>query len=327
MKQNQMLLIPEEQAAGVLNMQDCIAAVRKAFVACEKGKMSPGGRIAMALPGNGNAGQWLTAVSTDPPVFGSKFSAVFPGNTARGLPCDQSIISLYSGITGEQLAMIGANRLTCLKTGAAAAAATDLAAAEDACRLGIIGTGAQAYTQLLAIQEVRKLKELRLYNRTREKAVRFAKSLAGIGAYPCNVIVCDTAEECVRGSDILCTTTSSHTPVFDAAALQPGTHINAIGSFTPFMQELPEEAVCQAAFVITEHVDGLWQAAGDVLIPFEQGKFGREKVRGSVGALLTGAIKGRSRREEITLYESVGSCVLDVALALEVYHAVCRHKE
>lgn len=313
-----MKIIPEEQAAGMLDIRASMDAVRAAYLACDRGEMYPGGRIAQPLLGD-SAGQWLTAVCTKQPYFGSKFSAVFPGNRQYGMPTDQSTISLYSNVNGEQLALIGANYLTALKTGASAGVATDLLARKNASRLGIIGTGTQAYTQVLAIQEVRPLTELRIYDRSPERMEAFAKKISAAQNRPYAILPCGTPEDCVQEADILCTVTPSHTPVFDAAALQPGTHINAIGSFTPDMQELPEEAVTQAAFIVTEHVDGLWAAAGDILTPYGKGLIGKDKVRGSVSDLLTGKQPGRTSDAEITLYESVGSCVLDVAIAIAVY--------
>ena len=308
-----MMVIPEEQAAGVLNMQACLNTVREAYRACDKGEMYPGDRIVMPVAGDKNMGQWLTAVCTKQSFFGFKFSATFPDNIHHGMPCVQSTVSLFSAVNGEQLALIGADYLTALKTGAGAGVATDLLARKDACRLGIIGTGTQAYAQVLAIQEIRELKELRIYDMSQERMEAFAQRITAIRNRPYEIILCGSGNECV---------TPSRTPVFDAAALQPGTHLNAIGSFTPEMQEISAETVQEAAFVVTEHVSGLWAAAGDILIPYEQGLISRDKVRGSVGDVLVGNVPGRGSGEEITLYESVGSCVLDVAISIAVYNRV-----
>ena len=264
-----MIIIPEEQAAGMLDIQTCLDTVRDAYRACVKGEMYPGDRIAMPLIGE-NSGQWLTAVCTREPFFGFKFSAVFPGNPKLGMPTDQSTISLFSAVNGEQLALIGANYLTALKTGSGAGVATDLLARTDACRVGIVGTGTQAFTQVLAIQEVRQLKELRIFDMSQERMDAFAERIAKAQNHPYEIIKCTSGNDCVAGSDIVCTVTPSRKPVFDAAALQPGTHLNAIGSFTPFMQEIAEETVQKASFVVTEHVDGLWAAAGDILIPMRK---------------------------------------------------------
>ena len=314
-----MITISEEQAAVMLDIRTAMDTVREAYRACDRGEMYPGDRIAMPLALEGSAGQWLTAVCTKQPYFGSKFSAVFPGNRAYNMPTDQSTISLYSNVNGEQLALIGANYLTALKTGSGAGVATDLLARDDASRLGIIGTGTQAYTQVLAIQEVRPLTELRIFDMSSERMSAFAEKIAAVQNRPYKIIPCADGNECVANSDIVCTVTPSRKPVFDAEALQPGTHLNAIGSFTPFMQELPEGAVEKAAFVVTEHVDGLWAAAGDILIPFEKGLITKDKVRGSVADVLVGNTAGRESADQITLYESVGSCVLDIAIAIAVY--------
>lgn len=315
-----MLTIAEEQAAQALDMDTCLDIVRRALIQYHRGAAYPGGRIAMSLGGK-NAGQWLTAVCTEQPYFGFKFSAVFPENKQFDMPCDQSTISLFSSVNGAQLALIGANYLTALKTGAAAGIATDLCAKKDACRLGVIGTGYQAYPQVMAMERVRRLKELRLYNRSPARMEAFAQRIAENQSYPYRIIPCSSADACVAGADIVCTATPSRTPVFDADALQPGTHINAIGSFTPNMQEIPERAVQRASCIVTEHPDSLWETAGDILIPFANGLIARDAVRGSVADVLCGSAPGRQTEKEITLYESVGSCVLDIAIAIAVYEA------
>ncbi|MBP1856390.1 ornithine cyclodeaminase [Clostridioides mangenotii] len=258
----------------------------------------------------------------DVPFFGSKFSAVFKDNISKGLPSVISKISLYSAGTGEQVALINADYLTAIKTGGSAGVATDLMARKDAHCLGVIGTGVQAYTQVLAIQEVRELTELRIYDPIPDRVDKFAERIAKVAKVqnkPYRIIKCKSVSELVFNSDIICTCTPSLTPVFNGSELKPGTHINAIGSFTPFMQEIDEETVVKAARIITEHVDGLWEAAGDILIPVEKGVVSKDKVVGSVGDCLVGNVIARENDEEITLYESVGSCVLDVSMAIATY--------
>lgn len=314
-----MLYITEEQAQSVITMSKALQISRKAYVDCVNGDIYAGGRIVIPIRGEENCAQWLVANSMNVPIFGSKFASVFPANTKYGMPSVLSQISLYSAETGELLAVIGSNYLTAVKTGASAGIATDLMARKDAKKLGIIGTGTQAFAQVLAIQEVRKLEELRVFDMDSSRIDAFADRVQGAQNRPYKIIKTKTADECVSGSDIISTCTTSLTPVFHSEALNPGTHLNAIGSFTPFMQEIDEEAVLMANKVITEHVDGLWEAAGDILIPFNKGLIAKDKVTGSVGEVLVGKVKGRENKDEITLYESVGSCVLDIAIAIETY--------
>jgi ornithine cyclodeaminase/alanine dehydrogenase-like protein (mu-crystallin family) len=314
-----MLCISEKEIEEAITMEIALPVFRQAYEDSANGLIYAGDRIVMPIRGEANCGQWLVANCKHLPFFGSKFSAVFPGNVSKGMPSVLSKISLYSAETGEMLAIIDANYLTAVKTGGSAAIATDLMAKKDADRLGIIGTGLQAVSQVMAIQEVRALTELHVYDTSPERIEAFIEKIKEKQNRPYQLIAAQSADDCVSAADIVCTCTTSLTPVFSAHALRPGTHINAIGSYTPFMQEIDEETVIKAGKIITEHVDGLWAAAGDILIPFNKGLITKDKVQGSVGDVLTKRIAGRANDEEITLYESVGSCVLDIAIAIEVY--------
>jgi ornithine cyclodeaminase len=280
----------------------------------------------LPIRGEENVGQWLVANSLDKPYFGMKFSSVFPKNRELGLPVTISKISLFSAETGVIQAMLDADYLTAIKTGGSAAVATDLMARKDATVLSIIGTGLQAYSQVLAIQEVRKIEKLYVYDLDISRAQNFVKMIETAQNRPYDLIATNSAVECVTNADILCTCTASKVPVFSGKDLKSGTHINAIGSFTPFMQEIDAETVQRANKVITEHVEGLWDAAGDILIPYNEGKITKDKVTGSVGEVLVGRVVGRENDDEITLYESVGSAVLDIALAIVVYEQLSTHQ-
>lgn len=322
--ESKMLFITEEQVQNVITMSKAILISRKAYTDCVNGSMYAGGRIVLPIRGDENCGQWLVANCIDVPIFGSKFSSIFPANVKRGMLREYAKINLYSAETGELLSIIDANYLTGVKTGASAGIATDLMARKDANRLGVVGTGVQAITQVLAVQEVRELKELRVFDMDSSRMDAFAERVQAVQNRPYKIIKTKTADECVSGSDIVTTCTTALTPVFHSEALNPGTHLNAIGSFKPFMQEIDEGTVIKANKIITEHVDGLWEAAGDILIPYKKGLIGKEKVIGSVGEVLMGKVNGRENKEEITLYESVGSCVLDIAIAIEIYNE-CFH--
>lgn len=314
-----LIIIEEKQIEGTVTMPMALPIFRKAYEDCVNGYIYAGDRIVMPIRGEENCAQWLVACCTKVPIFGSKFASVFPANVSKGMPSVLSQISLYSAETGELLALIDANYLTAIKTGGSAAIATDLMANKRASKLGIIGTGMQAFTQVLGIQEVRELTELYVYDTNNDRVKNFIEKVKSVQNRPYKIIAAGSADECVSASEIVCTCTPSLKPVFNGDAIRPGTHINAIGSFTPFMQEIDDTTVMRAQKVITEHVEGLWAAAGDILIPFKKGLFGKDKVNGSVGEVLTGKMPGRESEDEITLYESVGSCVLDIAIAIAVY--------
>ncbi|MGM0168880.1 hypothetical protein IGI39_004635 [Enterococcus sp. AZ135] len=315
-----MLQISEEQVQNAMTMDVVVPAIREAYEDNVKGEIYAGDRIFMPIRGEENVGQWLFANCTNKPFFGSKFSSVFPENLNKGLPSVISKISLYSAETGELQALIDANYLTAIKTGGSAAIATDLMAKKSASKLGIIGSGLQAYSQVLAIQEVRELEEVYIFDIAPERVAGFIERIEKIKNRSYKIIVAASGDECVSKSDIVCTCTTSLKPVFKGSSLKPGTHVNAIGSFTSFMQEIDEETVLRADKVITEHIEGLWEAAGDILIPFEKGSISKDKITGTVGEVLTGKVTGRESDEEITLNESVGSGVLDIALSIEVFN-------
>lgn len=314
-----MLEINEQQVRDILDVNFVLSVVKEAHIDCANGKMYAGNRIFMPIRGESCVGQWLVANCTNKPYFGSKFSSVFPTNLEIGLPSVISKISLYSAKTGELKALIDADYLTAIKTGCNAAVSTDLMARKNASKLGIIGSGLQAYSQVLAIQEIRELEELYIFDIDEGRVNSFIERIEAIKNRPYKIVASKSANECVSNSDIICTCTTSQKPVFDGSVVKKGSHINAVGSFTSFMQEIDSETVLKADKIITEHREGLWEAAGDILIPFNEGLITKEKVNGSVGEALIGKIKVRENDEEITLNESVGSGVLDIAISIAIF--------
>ena len=317
-----MIYITEAQAKQVVNVKSSLPVFRRAYLQCNEGGVSTGPRLVMPVDDAGNKGQWLTAKYPAEGFFGTKFSAGFPQNNKKGLPATISTISLYSDQTGELKAVIEANALTAIKTAGSAAIATDLLAREDSSTLAIIGSGLQAFDQVLAIREVRNIRRVIVYNRDPARAKKFVEFLQAVDGYDVDTTVVNSADEAVAEADIVCTCTTSRSPVFKGTSLRPGTHVNAIGSYAPDMQEIDSDTVVRASRIITEHVDGLWAAAGDILDPLEKGLIAKSKVVGSVGDVMAGKVSGRKYEDEITLYESVGSAVLDLAIAVETYRQV-----
>jgi ornithine cyclodeaminase/alanine dehydrogenase-like protein (mu-crystallin family) len=313
-----MLYMTEEQVRKSMPIYRAIPIVRKSHEDCAGGLIFYSDRITLHVREDDSV-IWMPACTRHLPYFGVKYATGFPGNAAKGLPTVISQISLYSADTGELLCILSANYLTALKTGASAAVATDIMARKDATKLGIIGTGVQAFTQVTAIQEIRRITELRIYDLDEARVDGFIARVKEVQDRPYPIIKADSGDDCVAGSEIICTCTPSTTPVFHGDSLKAGSHLNAIGSYTPLMQEVDEETVMKAGKVVTEHVDELWKVAGDLLIPLEKGLITKEKVTGSVGDVLTGKAAGRESDQEITMYESNGSGVLDLSIAIAVY--------
>jgi ornithine cyclodeaminase len=204
--------------------------------------------------------------------------------------------------------------LTALRTGAASGVATDLLARPDARVAAIFGAGAQARTQLEAICTVRSIEQVWVYDIDVAAARAYAAQMARRGApIPADIAVADSPAQAVRGADVICTATTSSTPVFADADLKPGVHVNGVGSYTPAMQEIPAETVTRARVVVDSRQACLAEA-GDLIIPLRQGLITESDIHSEIGEVAAGRIAGREA-SEVTFFKSVGNAVQDVAVA------------
>jgi ornithine cyclodeaminase/alanine dehydrogenase-like protein (mu-crystallin family) len=225
------------------------------------------------------------------------------------------VVLLYTG-DGRLAAIIEADRLGQLRTGAASAVATKYMAREESSRLGILGTGVQARSQLQAICEVRPIKTVVAYSRDPEKRDKFCREMAGLLGV--EVHPADTPEEAVRGMDIIVTATTSREPVFKGEWLSKGTHINAIGGNFRSRQELDVATVEKSACVVVDCHEQAMLESGDLSRAAEAEAFFWEDAR-ELGLVVLGEFPGREDAEEITLFESQGIALEDVALAGGIY--------
>jgi alanine dehydrogenase len=225
------------------------------------------------------------------------------------------LVLLYGG-DGQLLAAIEADKLGQLRTGAASAVATKHMARQESSRLGIFGTGVQARSQLQAICAVRPIKTILAYSRDAGKREKFCKEmteLTGMGVYPAS-----TPEEAARGVDIIVTATTSKEPVFSSEWVSKGTHINAIGSSLLSKQELDVATVGMSACVVVDSLEQAKLESGDLARAAEAEAFYWEDAR-ELGLVVIGEFPGREDEQEITLFESQGIALEDVALAAKVY--------
>jgi ornithine cyclodeaminase/alanine dehydrogenase len=249
--------------------------------------------------------------------LGAKLVSVFPGNSEKGLPLIYGLYLLYDETTGSPLALIDGIYLTGVRTGAASAVATKYLSRKDSRALGIIGTGVQAGFQLEAIAAVRRIEACYLFNRTDERARKFAEKYSErLGV---NVEVLSSADEVVGRSDVVVTSTTSLAPVFSGSSLRKGTHLNVIGAFTPETREVDSETVKKACLFVDSY-EGALREAGDLLIPMEEGVISREDIRAELSEVVTGRMPGRATEDEITLFKSVGFAIEDAAVARLAYN-------
>lgn len=314
-----MLLLSENDIKNVLTMVNVIDAVETAYRDYSNKLVVVPNRITLRVRKTNNDAIFLTANYYSMPFYGIKQASSFPNNVGKGKGTVIADIHLYSADTGELLSLLSATWLTAMKTGAATAVATKFLARRDASVLAIIGTGVQAQTQLDGIQRIRPLKEVRLYDLNRERAENFGKHIEKIKNLGYRTKIANSADECIDGADIITTATTSTRPVFKGASLNEGAHVNAVGSFTPDMQEIDSDTVVKAEKIVTDNQEETWSVAGDLLVPLREGLITASKLYGEVGDIVSGKIPGRENEQEITVYESVGFAALDIAVAVAAY--------
>ncbi len=225
------------------------------------------------------------------------------------------VVLLYQG-DGQLVAVIEANRLGQLRTGAASAIATKYMARQESSRLGIFGTGFQARAQIQAVCSVRPIKTVVAYSRNPEKCGRFCKEMTeslGVGVYPAS-----SPEEAAKDMDIIVTATTSQEPVFRGEWITKGTHINAIGANFLSKQEIDVEAVRKSACVVVDSCEQAMLESGDLACAAKEEAFYWEDAR-DLGLVVVGEFPGREDAAEITLFESQGIALEDVAFAARIY--------
>jgi len=309
-----------EDIRRALPMREAIEAMRAAFIAFSEGRAHIPQRLSISIPEQ----EGITLVMpgyVPPDALGLKVVSVFPRNPARRLPTLSALVVMLDPETGAPAALLDGAFLTAWRTGAASGLATDLLARPDAESLALIGAGAQARTQLLAVAAVRSLRRVRVYSRTPARAQALIEEMQGQEGIPQDIAVAPTPEAAVAEADIVCTATNSSVPVFDGQALRPGTHINAIGSFTLEMRELDEETFRRAARVVVDSRAAALAEAGEVVWAIRQGIL-READLVELGEIAAGRRPGRERPEEITLFKSVGLAVQDLVAAQRVWQRI-----
>ena len=316
-----MRVLSRKDVRQALPMRQAIEAMKGAFAQLSTGQADVPLRVALNVPRHNGVTLFMPAYLSSDDQMAVKIVSVFNDNPAKGLPLIHALVVVVDATTGRPAAVMDGTYLTALRTGAASGAATDLLARQDVRTAAIFGAGAQGRTQLEAVCAVRPIREVWVYDAVPERAAAYAAEMGQRLSLP--VEVASTPSEAAHRADVICTATTSSTPVFDDADVQPGTHINAVGAYTPQMQEIPAETVLRARVVIDHHEASLAEA-GDLLIPLQQGLMTEEHIYAELGEIAAGRKPGRASLEEITLFKSVGVAVQDVAAAGAVLEAARR---
>lgn len=296
-------------------MAAAIEAVEAAFVSLSTGQAEAPLRAHIATPEREATSFFMPARIAGPgaPALGLKVVSVFPHNRQRGEPSIYALVNLFDPATGRPLAVLDGTYLTALRTGAASGVATRHLARPDARVLALFGAGVQALPQALAVCAVRPIERIWLVNRSRDHAQLLAARMRGAGL-TLDLRIAPSVEQALAEADVVCTATSSPTPLFADAALRPGTHINGIGSFKPTMAEVPAATVARAR-VLVDQTQAAWAEAGDLIQARDAGLISADYLAGEIGAVAAGLLAGRTHPAEITFFKSVGNAAQDVAVA------------
>lgn len=312
-----VLILSRTDLKTVLTTRETIAAVEEAFKELASGTATMPTRIGLSIADKAGWMGAMPAYLSHAGALGTKIVSSYSDNPSKhGLPTVMALIVLNDPETGEPEAVLEGTFITAMRTGAASGVATKYLATKDARVVGIFGAGIQARTQLEAIREVRNVHLAVVYDIVRGRGERFAEETSrSLGI---DVGTEDNPERVVQQSDIVVTASTSKTPVFDGDYLKIGTHINAIGSFTPDTRELDDSAVRRSKIVV-DSIQAALEEAGDLIIPLRSGVIQRSDIHAELGEIVAGLKLGREDDHEITLFKSVGLGIQDAAAANLAY--------
>lgn len=311
-----MLILNAHEVRKALPMREAIEAMKQAYASLSGGEAEVPLRTRLSIPSHDALAIFMPAYvhTAEADALAVKVVNIFPQNPARGLPYIQAVVLAFDAASGNVSAMLEGSSLTAIRTGAGSGAAIDLLARKDSKVVTVFGAGAQGRTQLEAACSVRNIEKAWVFDSNMERAEAFAKEMAGQGAIPSALEPAPSAQAAVKDADIICTATTSTTPVFADADLKPGVHISAIGSYTPEMAEVPAETIARAS-VFVDSRSAVLAEAGDLIQPIQKGLISESHVRAELGEIILGRKAGRQSDEEVTYFKSVGVAVQDAIAA------------
>jgi alanine dehydrogenase len=310
------LLLSRNDVIKVLEMADCMEVVEKAFVELANGTAVLPLRIPITPP-DGLA-LYMPAYLKELGALACKVVTVYKNNPKLyNMPTTIGKVLLQDPATGDVICIMDGGYLTAVRTGAVSGVATKYLAREDKGQVaGIFGAGVQAKMQLWAVAVARDLKKAYVYDISDEAVGKFSSEMSG--KLNLEIIRAKSPDQVLAESDIICTATSSPTPIFNGAKVREGTHINGIGSHTPNARELDTNIVMRSKF-IADSYEACLKEAGDIMIPIKEGAITDKHMHAELGEIVTGKKPAREIQSEITLFKSNGLAIQDVATAKLIY--------
>lgn len=320
-----MLVLSESQVEGLLDLDALIDALAPAMADLSAGRASVPDRIGALVPDRDGLLAAMPGFVPSAGVLMAKLVSLFPQNAGTALPTHQAVIVAFDPDTGRPTALLDGSAITAARTGACSALSARLLARDDAAVLAILGTGVQARAHARAMCRVRPIREIRIAGRDPEKAAALAGELSGES--PAEVRAVPSYREALDGADIACAVTHAIEPVIRRAWLAPGTHVTSVG-YNHAGREVDDATVADALVCVESRRAALAPfpaGSNDLLMPIRDGVIDPSHVHAELGELVAGTMPGRTSRDQLTLYKSVGVAVQDAA-AVALVVAVAREE-
>jgi alanine dehydrogenase len=311
----QLRILSGKQIRQAIEMKDIIKAMELAFVELSTGNPEMPIRAHISIDQPEATALFMPSYMKCSEMIGIKTVTLFEDNKKNNMPYIQGMVNLFDGNNGAPRAVLDGMTITSLRTGAASGLATSLLSRKDSTNCTIFGAGVQGRTQLEAVCAVRDIKKAVVFDALPVAAEKFAKEMAeqlGI-----EIAVAKTSKDAVADADIICCASISEIPVFEDCDLPDGVHINAVGSYKPHVQEVPEEMVLRSRLFV-DHVESVLEETGDLIIPINKGILTEKHIVAEIGEVAAGNVVGRTSDLQITFFKTVGVAVQDLAAATTI---------
>lgn len=314
-----MRLLTRSDVRRSISMREAVEVVKRAFIELSTDHADVPLRIALSQPKLDGVTLVMPGYLSDSESLAVKVVSVHDRNAERDLPLVNAVVIVIDPATGRAVAVMEGGYLTALRTGAGSGAATDLLARQDAEVAAVIGAGAQARAQALAVAAVRPVKRIWIYSRRREQVDELIVEIRPQLGPSIELLAADSPSQAVREALVVCAATTSSIPVFDGADLRPGAHVNGVGSYKPDMQEVDCATLRRASKIVVDSREAAMAEAGDLIVAIGRGEIRPSDIYAEIGEVAAALKPGRQDDDEITYFKSVGNAAQDVAVAQAVY--------
>lgn len=318
---NEILVLSHDEVAELITMPEAIELMRRAFRNLSEGKSVAPVRTQLPIDKN-SVSLFMPVVDESLGYFSLKTVSVFPGNAELNIPLINGSLMLFNAKTGVPCAVMDAEFLTALRTGAGSGLATAFLAPADATVCGVFGSGRQAETQLEAVAAVRPIRKALVFARNKERMRFFAGKMSRqLGL---EVRLAEGLNE-LKFCDVVCTATTSSMSVFEDQQLKQYVHINAIGTFQPHTTEIPLDTVMRSWLVVDQR-EACMAEAGEIAMLLKTAQIRPDHVRAELGELVSGSVVLPDKLPTCTLFKSVGNAVQDLFVATAVYERAIKEE-